>query len=100
MRCVVSPVMASRPVTANQATRPSEYRSLRPSTWSPDACSGLMNSGVPTTSPTRVRPRAVAGAALIARAIPKSISRARPVARSSMMFSGLTSRCTTPRPCA
>ncbi len=47
----------SCPVTAKNATTPSEYRSLRPSSGSPAACSGLMNCGVPTTSPTRVSVR-------------------------------------------
>ena len=65
--------------------------SVRPSSVSPVACSGLMNSGVPTTSPTRVRPGA-ATLVVIGREIPKSMRSARPVARSIMMLSGLMSR--------
>ena len=59
-----------------------------------------MYSGVPTTSPTRVSPAPAVGTASMRREMPKSITRARPVARSIMMLSGLMSRCTTPRPCA
>jgi hypothetical protein len=58
-----------------------------------------MYSGVPTTSPTRVSP-ADSPTGAIARAMPKSMTKARPVARSIMMLSGLMSRCTTPRPWA
>ena len=47
-----------------------------------------------TVSPTRVRPGR-AGSAPIGRAMPKSIRSPRPVARSSMMLSGLRSRWTT-----
>ena len=36
----------------------------------------------------------------IARAIPKSVTIARPLSASSRMLSGFTSRCTTPRACA
>jgi len=63
---------------------------------SPAACSGLMYTGVPTAIPSPVLPGP--GSVAIARAMPKSASMARPVARSSSTFSGLTSRCTTPAP--
>ncbi len=63
--------------------------SLRPSTSrSPLACSGDMYVGVPTVLPVTVS-RVPAS---IARAIPKSVTMARPVAPSSRMLSGLTSR--------
>ena len=39
-----------------KATKPCEYRSLRSSIVSPDACSGLTYSGVPITPPARVSP--------------------------------------------
>ena len=72
-----SPVTATRPVAAKWAIRPNAYRSLRPSTWSPDACSGLMYSGVPTTSPTRVS-AATAWVFRIDREMPKSITQRAP----------------------
>ncbi len=59
---------------------------------SPAHCSGLMNSGVPTTSPARVLP----GIRLTC-AMPKSATSGRRLSRSMRMFSGLMSRCTTPR---
>ena len=71
--------------------------SLRPSSsCSPEACSGLMYAGVPMTIPVCVRRSP--SAALTARAIPKSVTIGSP--SCSMMFSGLMSRCTTPRPWA
>jgi hypothetical protein len=71
--------------------------SLRPSSSrSPIACSGDMYAGVPTATPVTVNRESPAAA----RAMPKSVTTARPVARSSMTLSGFTSRCTTPRPCA
>src|SRR5947208_474933 len=53
-----------------------------------------MYSGVPSSSPTAVSPPSAT------RAMPKSVTMARPVARSSRIFPGLTSRCTTPWPWA
>jgi hypothetical protein len=50
--------------------QPSEYWSLRPSTTSPAACSGLMYAGVPTDMPACVIP--ASPAALIALPMPKS----------------------------
>src|SRR3972149_4236829 len=50
-----------------------------------------MNSGVPTTSPV-----SCVVASCWSPAIPKSATRARPVAASGRMLSGFTSRCTTP----
>ncbi len=85
----VFPSNGSRPVIAKNAVAPSEYRSLRPSTSWPNACSGLMNSGVPDT-PSPV-------ASLLTAAIPKSATITRPVPTSSRMLSGFTSRWT--RPC-
>src|SRR5438874_263988 len=46
------------------------------------------------------RPSASSAAVCIALAIPKSVTIARSVPRSSMMFSADTSRCTIPAPCA
>jgi hypothetical protein len=68
--------------------------SLRASTGSPVTCSGLMNCGVPRLCPAAVIVESAT------RAMPKSVSSARPVARSIKMLSGLTSRWTMPRPWA
>src|ERR1043166_4143630 len=70
--------------------------SLRPSVPSPAACSGLMKFLVPMIFPGSItepgsRPPC---------AMPKSVTSARPAPASSRMLSGLTSRCTMPRPCA
>src|SRR5881398_3434834 len=54
-----------------------------------------MNSAVPTTSRGPVIPPPAP-----TRAMPKSDTNARPVAASSRILSGFTSRCTTPRSCA
>ena len=92
--CAVGPVNGGAPVSISYTTQPRAYRSLRPSTPpSSVPCSGLMYAGVPSAIPVSVS-RSLP-AALIARAIPKSVTRARPSA--SRMFSGLMSRCTTPR---
>ena len=69
--------------------------SLRASTGSPLACSGLMYSAVPMTSPTAVMPGASRTWAM-----PKSVTNARPLPSSSRMLSGFTSRCTMPWACA
>ena len=63
-------------------------------TWSPNACSGLRYGAVPMTS--RVR---VTGSVPKSRAMPKSVSFARPVLFSNSTFPGLTSRCTIPAVC-
>ena len=55
-----------------------------------------MYAGVPTATPVTVS--APPPAASTARAIPKSATTACPL--SSSTFSGLMSRCTTPRLCA
>ncbi len=61
----------------------------RPSTsFSPIACSGLMYAGVPTATPVAVSFRSPSAA----RAMPKSLTIAWPVARSMRMLSGFTSR--------
>ncbi len=74
-----------------------EGESLRASTSSsPIACSGLMYAGVPMANPVPVRRSPPATCR--ARAIPKSATTARPPVSST--FSGLISRCTTPRPSA
>ena len=65
--------------------------SLRSSTGALAACSGLMYAGVPTAIPVPVN--FSPPAAVIARAIPKSVTTACPA--SNRMFSGLISRCTT-----
>ena len=75
--------------------------SLRPSSVSPDSCSGLMNSGVPMTSPVFVT--FWVSSPVTAFAIPKSTTfttsePSRP--RASMMLSGFRSRCTMPMSCA
>src|SRR5437867_3111889 len=69
--------------------QPSEKRSLRGSTGDPPACSGDMYEGVPKNSPAMVSWEAGT------LAIPKSMIFAWPEART-MMFAGLTSRCTIP----
>src|SRR5438128_2748417 len=68
----------SVPERAKYPTTPSAYRSLRASTHSPSACSGLMNSGVPITSPpsSPAAPRTNP-------AIPQSATNPRPLASSS-----------------
>ena len=86
-----------RPASMRYPTMPSEYTSLRPSiSRSPVACSGLMNAGVPTAIPVIVRREPPSSA----RAIPKSVTVARPVSASINTLSGLMSRCTTPDECA
>jgi hypothetical protein len=81
----VSPRNGTWPVNSSKITMPSAYTSLRKSTFSPRACSGLMYSGVPTTTPNAVAPSVASRFASFA--MPKSISRTRP--RSSIMMLGV-----------
>ena len=74
--------------------------SLFPSSLSPASCSGLMYSGVPTTSPVFVTFWFSAPAAL---AMPKSttFTQSEPSRFFAiMMLSGFRSRCTMPISCA
>ena len=73
---------------------PNVNRSERASTCSPRTCSGDMYSGVPINAPVCVVPPNSSE-----RAIPKSITEARPC-WSTMMFCGFKSRWTTPSACA
>ncbi len=82
---------------ANRAREAATGPPLRASTSSkPIACSGLMYAGVPMAKPVPVNRSPPA--AVTARAIPKSATTARPPVSNT--FSGLISRCTTPRSCA
>ncbi len=67
---------------------------------SPAACSGAMYAGVPIEVPTcvSVAPPTPVRAALMAFAMPKSVTTAVPPESSTL--SGLMSRWTTPRWCA
>ena len=67
--------------------------SVRGSSGSPRACSGLMYSGVPRMWPVAVEPAVASGPNCLA--IPKSMSRTMPRA-SRMMFAVLRSRWMTP----
>ena len=69
--------------------------SLRPSSGSPRACSGEKKVGVPSTTWRLV----AVGEPATARAMPKSVTTARP-SRANSTFSGFTSRCTMPCRCA
>ena len=98
--CEVAPGNGSLPVSMLNATSASEYVSLRPSSLSPESCSGLMYSGVPTTMPVLVTFWPSSAPAL---AMPKSTTfttstPSRPLA--SMMLSGFRSRWTMPMSCA
>ena len=98
--CTVSAGKGSLPVSMLNATSASEYVSLRPSSVSPASCSGLMYSGVPTTSPVLVTFWASLFAAF---AIPKSTTFTQSVPSrffANMMLSGLRSRWTIPMSCA
>ncbi len=68
---------------------------LAPVDFAARLCSGLTYSGVPRSDRAAVS----AGRASV-RAMPKSVTIARPPAVSNMTLSGFTSRCTTPRPWA
>ena len=67
---------------------------------SPAACSGAIYAGVPMLVPicVSVAPPDEVRAALMAFAMPKSVTTATPPEMSTL--SGLMSRCTTPRWCA
>ncbi len=95
--CGVAAVNGGRPASISYSTHPSEYSSLRPSTSPPPAhASGLMYSGVPITKPASVRRCRVVE--VTPRATPKSAMAA--WLSSNRMFSGFTSRWTTPWRCA
>ena len=82
------PANGFRPVHSRYSTAPRLNRSVRWSTFSPRACSGLMYAGVPTTAPLLVTsPSASTG-----RASPKSSTFTRPLGASSHKFPGFTSR--------
>ena len=89
------PTNGGRPVSSWCATAPRAYWSDAPVTWSFAYCSGLMYSGVPIASPVFV-----SRCPSVTRAMPKSVTIARPQRRSIMTFDGFTSRCTTPISCA
>ena len=57
---IVSPAKATRPVTISYSTHPKAQMSVRRSTPSPRACSGLMYAAVPTMAPWRRRRRRAA----------------------------------------
>ena len=87
------------PVSSCQATHASAYWSARPSTARPLTCSGEVYAGVPRNWPVPVS-RADDAAPLL---IPKSdryTCSGRPGPVSTKTFAGLTSRCTSPAPCA
>ncbi len=69
--------------------------SLRASVFRPSACSGLMYSGVPSTTPALVRAGSSARAER-SLARPKSMSTARPVPVSMITLLLLTSRWVSP----
>ncbi len=93
---VFGAVKGSSPESIWYPTMPSEYRSLRPSiSRSPAHCSGLMNAGVPIAVPVAVSRESLP--CVIARAMPKSVTIARPLSLSRRMLSGLMSRWMTPR---
>ena len=94
----VRPPNGADPASISYTTQARLYTSLRPSrSAAPAACSGLMYEGVPMASPIAVAPP-WGPARSTARATPKSAMNACP--SESRMFSGLMSRCTTPRACA
>ena len=66
----LSPLKGVEPVSISYITTPSEYRSLRPSTGLPWACSGEKYVAVPMTEPVRVR--LASAPADMAVAMPKS----------------------------
>src|SRR5215207_10404108 len=72
----VAPAYGTSPASISNSTQARLYWSLRASAPSSSACSGLMYSGVPTTSPVPVMRDDAA--ALTARAMPKSATMASP----------------------
>ncbi|SLH40510.1 Uncharacterised protein [Mycobacteroides abscessus subsp. abscessus] len=88
------------PVNRRNRVQASEYWSLRWSSGAPESCSGEAKARVAVKVPVRVRwPVSSRN-----RAMPKSVRYTRSPtpgsARSSRMFAGFTSRCSTPRACA
>jgi hypothetical protein len=96
---MVSPGKAAWPVNISNSTQPNAQMSVRLSTVSPRACSGLMYAAVPRTTPARV-PTAVTVGAFIdsgapeapsTLASPKSSTFTVPAGRA-LMFAGFRSR--------
>ncbi len=83
-----------RPSRTWNIVAPNDQTSEASSPRAPAATSGARYAGDPVTMPVCVRAGSVA-----IRAMPKSVSFTWP-ARSTMMFDGLTSRCTIPAECA
>ncbi len=81
------------PVSSSKRITPIEYRSDCGETGLPCACSGDRYWAVPMIEPVSVMSDAPA------RAMPKSVTLARP-SSSIITLWGLRSRCTTPRRCA
>ncbi len=81
LRCAtpqeLGPALGKNKIGAGNPTTPSAYKSLRQSRKSPAACSGLMKWTVPSTFPV-----IVSFCWLPSRAIPKSVTSARPEPRS------------------
>ena len=74
--CIVGAVNGWLPLTISYNTQANAYWSLRASTVSAVACSGLMYAGVPIAMPVPVSPALAARDASIARAMPKSVTTA------------------------
>ena len=97
--CLIAIVTAAsasngtRPVTSSYRITPIEYRSEPGLTASPWACSGDRYCAVPMIEPVSVMSDAPA------RAMPKSVTLARP-SSSMITLCGLMSRWITPRRCA
>ena len=91
-----SPSHGRVPVSISHATSPRLYTSERAFAGAPSICSGDMYAGVPMAAPVIVKRESNS----LECAMPKSLNNARPVPTSMKIFSGFTSRCTTPRACA
>ena len=93
-----SPVSISYKITA------SEYTSDAGVSVRPCACSGLINSGVPNTIPSRVSctdPGCISRYVTLAKPKSSTLGKsARPPCLHKKTFSGLRSRCTIPATCA
>ncbi len=83
------------PSRAATSSAPSDHRSAAGPPSSPCNRSGAVNSGEPRNAPASV---SVASPSI--RAMPKSVSTQRSLARSQSTLAGLTSRCRTPMACA
>ena len=91
-----SPGKGRTPASICSSIVATAYTSVAGDSASPRACSGAMYAGVPMTSPRRVSTVPGLPETL---AMPKSVTLRTPLAAKSM-FSGLMSRCRTPRRCA